>query len=87
MTDNQLPNAVAQAILRHAQYVLPYMAGVIFVKNRFKKLNIVLVTRFCEFEIIIIMARMGVFLRGWLPHRGKRRWPVITASPRGQCSK
>ena len=35
--DNQLPNAVAQAIWRNAQYVLPYMAGVIFVKNIFQK--------------------------------------------------
>ena len=38
-------------------------------------------------EVIIIMAGMAVFLGGWLPHRGKAQWPVITASPRGQCSK
>ena len=31
--------------------------------------------------------RNGSFLRGWLPHRGKAQMPVITASPRGQCSK
>ena len=36
--------------------------------------------------IIIIMAGLAVFLRGWLIEE-RRRWPVITASPRGQCSK
>ena len=29
----------------------------------------------------------GSFLRGWLLIEERRRWPVITASPRGQCSK
>ena len=33
--------------------------------------------------------RNGSFLRGWLPHRGKAQMActVITASPRGHCSK
>ncbi len=32
------------------------------------------------------MAGMAVVLRGWLPHsiEERRRWPIITASPRGQ---
>ena len=39
-------------------------------------------------EVVIIMAGMSLFLRGWIPRRGKEQiWPVITASPRGQCSK
>ena len=37
--------------------------------------------------IIIIMAEMAVFyVAGYLIEE-RRRWPVITASPRGQCSK
>ena len=37
--------------------------------------------------IIIIMAGMAVFyVAGYLIEE-RRRWPVITASPRGQCSK
>ena len=36
--------------------------------------------------IIIIMAGMAVVLRGYLIEE-RRRWPIITASPRGQCSK
>ena len=38
--------------------------------------------------IIIIMARMAVFfsVAGYLIEE-RHRWPVITASPRGQCSK
>ena len=37
--------------------------------------------------IIIIMAGMTVFyVAGYLIEE-RRRWPVITASPRGQCSK
>ena len=36
---------------------------------------------------IIIMAEMAVFyVAGYLIEE-RRRWPVITASPRGQCSK
>ena len=36
---------------------------------------------------IIIMAGMAVFnVAGYLIEE-RRRWPVITASPRGQCSK
>ena len=36
--------------------------------------------------IIIIMAGMAVFnVAGYLIEE-RRRWPVITASPRGQCS-
>ena len=36
---------------------------------------------------IIIMAGMAVFdVAGYLIEE-MRRWPVITASPRGQCSK
>ena len=38
-------------------------------------------------HIIIIMAEMAVFyVAGYLIEE-RRRWPVITASPRGQCSK
>ena len=38
-------------------------------------------------QIIIIMAGMAVFyVAGYLIEE-RRRWPVITASPRGQCSK
>ncbi len=38
-------------------------------------------------HIIIIMAGMAVFyVAGYLIEE-RRRWPVITASPRGQCSK
>ena len=38
-------------------------------------------------RIIIIMAGMAVFnVAGYLIEE-RRRWPVITASPRGQCSK
>ena len=37
--------------------------------------------------IIIIMAGMAVFnVAGYLIEE-RRKWPVITASPRGQCSK
>ena len=38
--------------------------------------------------IIIIMAEMAGFfyVAGYLIEE-RRRWPVITASPRGQCSK
>ena len=37
--------------------------------------------------IIIIMAGMAVFnVAGYLIEE-RRRWPVIIASPRGQCSK
>ena len=37
--------------------------------------------------IIIIMAGMAFFyVAGYLIEE-RRRWPVITASPRGQCSK
>ena len=37
--------------------------------------------------LIIIMAGMAVFyVAGYLIEE-RRRWPVITASPRGQCSK
>ena len=37
--------------------------------------------------IIVIMAGMAVFyVAGYLIEE-RRRWPVITASPRGQCSK
>ena len=40
-----------------------------------------------ESIIIIIMAGMAVFnVAGYLIEE-RRRWPVITASPRGQCSK
>ena len=55
MTNNTLPNAVAQAIVRHAQHVFPYMAGVIFIKNIFQKWNIVFITRFANprYKIII----------------------------------
>ena len=36
---------------------------------------------------IIIMAGMAVvYVAGYLIEE-RRRWPVITASPRGQCSK
>ena len=36
--------------------------------------------------IIIIMAEMAVFyVAGYLIEE-RRRWPVFTASPRGQCS-
>ena len=36
---------------------------------------------------IIIMAGMAVFnVAGYLIEE-RRRWPVISASPRGQCSK
>ena len=38
-------------------------------------------------NIMIIMAGMAVFnVAGYLIEE-RRRWPVITASPRGQCSK
>ena len=37
--------------------------------------------------IIIIMAGMAVFNVASYLIEEKRRWPVITASPRGQCSK
>ena len=37
--------------------------------------------------LIIIMAGMAVFnVAGYLIEE-RRRWPVIIASPRGQCSK
>ena len=37
--------------------------------------------------IIIIMAGMAVFnVAGYLIEE-RRRWPVVIASPRGQCSK
>ena len=37
--------------------------------------------------VIIIMAGMAVFnVAGYLIEE-RRRWPIITASPRGQCSK
>ena len=37
--------------------------------------------------VVIIMAGMAVFnVAGYLIEE-RRRWPVITASPRGQCSK
>ena len=39
------------------------------------------------YKAIIIMAEMAVFyVAGYLIEE-RRRWPVITASPRGQCSK
>ena len=49
------------------------------------------ITIHAEFKIIIIiiiiMAGMAVFnVAGYLIEE-RRRWPVITASPRGQCSK
>ena len=34
----------------------------------------------------IIMAGMAVVVAGYLIEE-RRRWPIITASPRGQCSK
>ena len=38
-------------------------------------------------QVIIIMAEMAVFyVAGYLIEE-RRRWPVINASPRGQCSK
>ena len=37
--------------------------------------------------IIIIMAGMAVFNAAGYLIEERRRWPVITASPRGQCSK
>ena len=37
--------------------------------------------------IIIIMAGMAVFYVARYRIEERRRWPVITASPRGQCSK
>ena len=37
--------------------------------------------------IIIIMAGMAVFYAAGYLIEERRRWPVITASPRGQCSK
>ena len=48
MTDNEMPNAVA---VRHAQYVCRILAGVIFVKNIFKKIKLCSYHTFCEFEI------------------------------------
>ena len=37
--------------------------------------------------VIVIMAGMAVFnVAGYLIEE-RRRWPVITASPRGKCSK
>ena len=36
---------------------------------------------------IIIMAEMAVFYVAGYPIEERRRWSVITASPRGQCSK
>ena len=41
----------------------------------------------CSLIIIIIMAGMAVFyVAGYLIEE-RRIWPVITASPRGRCSK
>ena len=39
-------------------------------------------------EIIIILAGMAVFFNvaGYLIEES-RRWPILNASPRGQCSK
>ena len=37
--------------------------------------------------IIIIMAGIAVFYMAGYLIEERRRWPVITASPRGQCSK
>ena len=50
MTDNALPNDVAQAIVIHAQCVLPYMAGVNVIKTYLKKKHCAYHT-FCESEI------------------------------------
>ena len=36
---------------------------------------------------MIIMAGMAVFYVASYLIEERRRWPVITASPRGQCSK
>ena len=48
--------------------------------------NLIRIMRF-DRVIIIIMAGMAVFyVAGYLIEE-RRRWPVITASPRGQCSK
>ena len=37
--------------------------------------------------IIIIMAGMAVFYVAGYPIEERCRWPVITPSPRGQCSE
>ena len=39
--------------------------------------------------IIIIMAEMAVVFKTWLATslEERCRWPIINASPRGQCSK
>ena len=47
-------------------------------------------TYFCDATATytwIRMARMAVFNVAGYPIEERRRWPVITASPRGQCSK
>ena len=58
----------------------------IIITNRTKKdENMEIITGLMI--IIIIMAGMAVFyVAGYLIEE-RRRWPVITASPRGQCSK
>ena len=38
-------------------------------------------------DVIIIMAGMVVFYMAGYLIEERHRWPVITASPRGQCSK
>ena len=45
------------------------------------------VNRALLYAIIIIMTGMALFyVAGYLIEE-RRRWPLITASPRGQCSK
>ena len=55
---------------------------IVFVPRNTKEFDL-----FVIIIIIIIMAEMAVFyVAGYLIEE-RRRWPVITASPRGQCSK
>ena len=40
----------------------------------------------CDYHAIIMAGMAAFYVAGYLIEE-RRRWPVITSSPRGQCSK
>ena len=64
-------------------YLLTYLLVPFQLQTKFLLVDCIAINQMCP----IIMAGMAVFnVAGYLIEE-RRRWPVITASPRGQCSK
>ena len=73
-------------LVTRALWVHGWMGGICYF-NSVGRFSVVLLKTTITIIIIIIMAEWQLFnVAGYLIEE-RHRWPIVTASPRGQCSK